>query len=477
LAKNLTVKLIENAAAAPPGKRLEVADGMMPGLRLRITDKGAKSFVLLRTLPDGGRRRWTLGAFDPKAKDGEPGSLSQARAKAGEYIALLKDGRDPDAEREARREAEQEARRAVDRARQAEEQEQARRQRYTVANLAKEFLEAHIAESSSRHGPESAALFRRDVVAAWGNRHVSTIDRDDVRDLLKRLARANGPTAANRRQDMISKFFRWVLRVHDHRKSGFASNPAAELPKLKETPRDRLLTDAELAVIWRAAERMSGPYGRAVRLLILTAQRRSEVGNMLWAGVDQEARAWRLRAAETKAARESLVPLTDAAIEILLAQRAEIEAEAKARKQDPGPFLFSGNGGETPISGWSDFRHRLDLHIAAVVADDAAKGRKVEPPAEWRLHDLRRKATTGMAAAGTDRVTLAAILNHSDGTTVARHYDRYERWAEKLDALTRWSEHVKALVSGKPGAKVIRIPRKPGAAVTQRQRTGARHAV
>ena len=111
----------------------------------------------------------------------------------------------------------------------------------------------------------------------------------------------------------LRKLFNWALES-----DLIAANPCAGVkPRAPEKSRDRVLNDAELKALWRAAEAMKGQFGPIVQLLILTGQRREEVGGMRWSEVDLDGKLWTLPASRVKNKRKHTVPLSEAAIEII----------------------------------------------------------------------------------------------------------------------------------------------------------------
>jgi integrase len=181
--------------------------------------------------------------------------------------------------------------------------------------------------------------------------------------------------------------------------------------------RERLLTDAELVAIWKAAP--DSDYGRIVRLLMLTAQRR-EIGALRWPEIEgeEETALIALPGSRTKNHRQHDVPLSAPAL-------VEIEACLKASGRD----LVFGKG-EGGYSGWSRSKEALD-----VAAD-------LKQP--WTLHDLRRTAATRMADLGVQPHVIEAILNHVSGhkAGVAGIYNRSTYAAEKRAALDLWADHL-----------------------------------
>jgi integrase len=203
-----------------------------------------------------------------------------------------------------------------------------------------------------------------------------------------------------------------------------------------ERSRDRVLSDEELAVIWGACR--DDDFGRIVRLLILTGQRREEVGGMTWGEVDLARGLWTIPSARTKNGRAHEVSLPASAADLLGQTGLALRS---------GSLFGEGRGS---FQGWSKAKAALDRRISS-------SGNAVEP---WRLHDIRRTVATRMAELGIQPHIIEAVLNHVSGhkAGVAGVYNRALYTAEKRKALELWGEHARTLVDGAP-AKVIPIRR------------------
>jgi len=251
------------------------------------------------------------------------------------------------------------------------------------------------------------------------------IARAAVAARLGEIAEEHGPFASNRARATLSALFAWAMG------EGLAdANPVIGTNKAtEEVSREHVLTDAELVAVWNACR--DDDYGRIVRLLILTGQRREEVAGLGLAELDLDAAMWTIPKTRSKNGREHEVPLSPAAVEILQA----------APRRDGRSLLFGeGEGG---FSGWSKAKTALDKRIVEAGAEVRL----------WRLHDLRRTVATGMAEKlGVLPHVVEAVLNHVSGykSGVAGIYNRASYRAEKRDALDRWAEHATRLLSGVP---------------------------
>jgi integrase len=187
-----------------------------------------------------------------------------------------------------------------------------------------------------------------------------------------------------------------------------------------EVSRKHVVTNEELAAIWRACR--DDDYGGIVRLLILTGQRRDEVGDIMWSELDLDRGIWVIPRERTKNGLTHEVPLSGVALEILRSIPRRVGRD----------FVFGeGRGG---FSGWSKSKTRLDARIAKA-------GAVVRP---WRLHDLRRTAATRLGELGTLPHVIEATLNHISGhkAGVAGIYNRATYAKEKREALNRWADYI-----------------------------------
>jgi integrase len=384
--------------AAPTTKRQEIADGQTPGLYLLVQPSGSKSFAV-RYSREGRVKKVTLGPYPAL-------SLIEARRRALGIAAGVANGADPAEEKKAERKA-------------AAHIPVAAR---TLKTVADEFLKRHTDEKNGpRWAAETKRILDRNILPAIGDKAAASVGKAELHDMLDTIIDRGTPIAANRTLAVVKKLYRWALS------RGYVDrDPCASIAKpADETKRDRVLSDSELASVWRAAQGMAYPFGHAVQLLILTGARRDEVGSMRWIEVDLATRVWTLPAQRAKNNVEHVVPLSDAALLIL-------ERAPRIGKRDG--FVFTTTG-ETAISGWSKAKETLD----------AASG-----VAGWRLHDLRRTVATGLAGIAVALPVVEKILNHVSGSFggVAGVYQRHAFTDEKRDALNKWAARVEAIVNG-----------------------------
>lgn len=260
-----------------------------------------------------------------------------------------------------------------------------------------------------------AARAVRKAFAAYLALPAVDLSRPIVVKIRDALTRSGSPVMAEQTMTYGRACYAWAL------KRGMAdNNPFAGLPKLPTIRRERVLSDDELAALWRATEG-GGPFNSIVRALVLTGQRRDECAGMTWAEITPDSAIWEIAASRTKNGKPNLVPLSEPMRELLRGIPRS------------GDLVFESVRGA--FSGWSKSKAQLDKRSGV---------------ADWRLHDLRRTAATGLQKLGVRLEVTEAILNHVSGTRggIAGVYQRHDWLAEKRAAIEAWGAHVAAIVSG-----------------------------
>jgi integrase len=249
------------------------------------------------------------------------------------------------------------------------------------------------------------------------NRPVETITRGEIAALLSHAARVTGMVQSNRLRATLSAFFAWCMLEHE-----LLANPVIGTRMLPETSRERVLSEQELVAIWRASDSGSD-FDRIVRLLMLTACRRTEIGDMRWSELSNG--VFTLPAARAKNHLTHTVALHWLAI-AQLPPRRTVGSTGAAVGRDA--VFGTGEGG---FRGWSRCKARLDAQLSFT-----------QP---WTLHDLRRTCATWLAEHGTEPPHIDAVLNHASGVArsgVRGIYNRANYEGPKQAALTRWAEHI-----------------------------------
>jgi integrase len=375
------------AAIKPPEKgQQEHPDHKVTGLRLRVGAGGAKTWTLRRRVRDKVLNR-KLGTY-PAMK------LATARIAAEKLIeALERDG--------------------------------------STAGIDRTFRAAAEAWIEAKKRPDGIRRqLELHVLPEWGERKLGDIKRAEVRELIQGL---EGEVLPNRVLATIKTIYGYAIS-----QDWVETSPADRIePPKKEKPRDRFLSMDEVARVWDASGLLGYPVGPWVRMLLLTAQRRSEVANMRWVDLDLDAATWTLPASETKAKRAHLVPLAPAAMEIIRAM------------PEVGDYVFSTTA-SGPINGFAKSKRKLDTWLES-------KGQGLDEP--WRFHDLRTTASTHLARLGFLKEIRSRVLNHAVEGVTDRHYTPYDFAPQKRQALEAWAAEVDRAVTGERGDNVVSIGR------------------
>ncbi|GFZ89697.1 tyrosine-type recombinase/integrase [Sphingobium fuliginis] len=390
-------------------------DDKIKGYGLKVTPAGAKIYLFQYRI--GGRgaktRRYTIGKHGALTPE-------KARREADRLHILIRQGIDPQAEKQDRQ------RKAVDLA---------------FSDYADRFVEECLKVRWKRSHKDGESLLRLYAKPVLGSKPLPDITRADIRAVLaparRKLATCRNLFAVLRR------LFRWAVSEGDLHSSPLDGVEAPALPQ----KRDRFLSDDELRLVWLGTEKMEFPFASLFRLLIITGQRVEEVAGLEWSELDRSAAMWSLPAERAKNGEASQVPLSDLAM-------VELDSLSKGKKGKwPRSGLVFTTTGETPVSGFSRAKRRVDREAGAL-------GAKEEEPikiAPWRLHDLRRTLATGMQRLGVRFEVTEAILNHVSGAKsgVAGVYQRHDWGPEKRSALDAWAAHIAKLLTPTDKTNVV----------------------
>jgi integrase len=426
-------------------------DDKLSGFGVKVTPAGAKVYLYQYRI--GGRgaqtRRYTIGKHGALTPD-------QARTRAKALAHMVEHGTDPREAEDAEKAAKVEAQRLADERNRLEGE-------LAFSRIAPKFLDWY--ENDRERRPSSVALARlvidRYLTPALADRPLPHITRSDLQPILDAI-----PSHKRGMRRAVfayaSTLFSWAMKE----RGIIEVNPLRAMAK-PDAPkaRERVLADVDLADLWRATDTLAQPFGSFFRLLVLTAQRRSEVAGMVWAELDRETKTWVIPAARAKNKAAHLVPLTDAVIAEL--DRLALAVQLKARINDLDGTQWPKLGhvltttGRTPISGITKAKDALDKAIGE------ARGTEEEPaPLEaWRIHDLRRTVATGFQRLGVRFEVTEAVLNHVSGSKagVAGIYQKHHWQDEKRSALDAWAKHVAAITAGEGKADNV-VPLRAGSA-------------
>jgi integrase len=324
------------------------------------------------------QKRMTLGVY-PRM------TLATAREKALDILRQVDEGIDPTKQR-----------RTADK---------------RVESVCREFIRLH-AQKRNKSWREAERILEREFIGPFGQRDIRDIKRYDVLEIMDAAIDRGSNYQANRILSHVRKLLNWTLE-----RGIIERNPIVGLKApTKEISRDRVLGDDEIARLLRACQNDVYPFRQFVPLLLATAQRRGELSEMRWSEIDFEAETWVIPAERSKNGKPNVVPLSGYAIGILNEVPKFIDSN----------YVFTTTR-KSPVGGFSKMLKRLSARSNT---------------SEWRLHDLRRTAASGMARLSVSPHVIEKILNHVSGTFagVAGIYNRYGYDSEKREALEKWGE-------------------------------------
>jgi len=343
-------------------------DDSLTGFGIRVSEGGTKSFVLTH-----GRRRQreTIGRVGVI-------SLQDARSEAKRRLAEYTLGRE-------------------------------KPRSIGWADAVEKYL-SEVEETRKRRTHEDYEYFLGRYVR-YGDMRLSDVSPHDIRCTMERLA--DTPAVKHRTYTILRAFLRWAHRQHylDRDPMERMQAPPAS------TPRDRILSNDELKRVWCAAGDDS--YGRIVKLLVLTGQRRGEITGLTGGMVGADAITF--PSDYTKNGRQHVLPLGSTVKEIL------------GRPRSPEALYFPARGRKTPFNGFSKAKAQLDERCGF---------------SDWTVHDLRRTFASGLARLSVPLPVIERLLNHISGSFggIVGVYQRYDFMPEMRTAIARWEAHVRDVV-------------------------------
>jgi integrase len=351
--------------------------------------------------------------------NGQSGATADtARAKAKVLQGSITAGKDPAAEKQALKDKAEKAKVAG---------------KNTVNAVLDLFIARHVKNLRSAKTVErSLEVYVRPRI---GSKSIYDLKRRDIVEMLDTIEDADKAVTADRVLAYIRKAFNWYATRDDEFTPPIVRGMARTKPA--ERARTRALADDEICSLWTALESTDSPepFRAMVRVLLLTAQRKNEIGLMRAEEIDGDALV--IPAERYKTGIPNAVPLTKEARQWIGDRKAG--------------FMFSSTGGKKPFNGYSKAKGQLDAVIAK-----QRKAAKLKPMPEWRLHDLRRTARSLMSRAGVSSDVAEMVLGHKL-SGVRGVYDRHSYADEKRDALERLATLIGRILNP-PTGNIIQMP-------------------
>jgi integrase len=366
-------------AAVPPGGGARyIYDLDVPGLALRVTAKGVRTFVVVKKI-FGKTQRITLGRW--------PGlRLAEARRAAVRINGEIAAGLDPVAQRRA-----------------------ARARAETCNDLWPMYL-ANI-KRKNRSWARDEQRWKSDLAHRIGRKPLRSVTAVDCQKIVDAVG-ADQPVKANRIAALLGAFFAFALK-----QDRVLRNPARGLSRYEETARNRFLSSEELGAFLSACAAAPDPWGDFFALLLWTGARKSTVMAMRWSDIDLQDRVCHIPAASAKNKQPATVALVEPAVSILIHRQS----------------LYSNSSWVFPSSNRTG-------HIAHAAKAWSALVKSMGI-SNLRPHDLRRTMGSWLAASGASSFVIQKALTHKSAAS-AKAYAHLDVEAvraalSKLTAVTR----------------------------------------
>ena len=373
MAGRKTLTDLQVAKLKPGPKRITLPDPLMRGHYVRVTPKGAKSYVAVARDPSSKQVWATLGSADVL-------TIAEAREKARGVIQRIKAGQ-PAIEPPSTKPD-------------------------SLKDIAESYMQRHVRARGLRTEPEIARILRKYVYPPLQDRDFESIKRSDVTALLDGVEDGSGPRQADTVLTVLRSIMNWHATRTDDYVPPIIRGMARDDPHAKK--RARILNDDEIRALWEAAN-TSGPFGAFVKLALLTAQRRQKTASMRWEDVTIDG-TWNIPTEDREKGNGGSLVLPEVAQEIIRSQK----------RIGDNPFVFAGRGAGH-FNGYGPRKCSMDEKA------------KIAP---WTIHDLLRSSRSLMARAGVPSASAERVMGHVL-TGVEQIYDRHSYEQEKADALKR----------------------------------------
>ncbi len=391
---SFTKTAIEGLPLPEAGKRSSYYDSKIPGLELRVTSNGTKTFNLYRKI-NGKPDRVQIGRFPAV-------TVELARKRAEEINGNIAQGKNP------------------------AEEKRTLKAELTLQEVFDEFYEKEV-KPNHRAWKEEKRKYDG-YLSMWGNRRLSTITQDDVKELKRTLKEqkkrndsGNGEVQANRVLSFLKTIINYARREMKYK----GENPCVGVDKYTEQSRARFIQEPELPKFFKAIqEEPNTAFRNFVLVALFTGQRRENVLTMRWDEISMEREEWIIPAEKFKGKRPHVVPLVGPVMQVLKEAK---ESAANGLTE----WVFQSDRTKThwvePKTAWARLLTRAEL-------------------SDLKIHDLRRTLASYMGITGSPDAIIAGMLGHKAGVgdslfKVTGIYNRYNLSAIR-EAMTAAAEYI-----------------------------------
>ncbi|MEZ5650656.1 MAG: tyrosine-type recombinase/integrase [Burkholderiaceae bacterium] len=397
----------------PQASLYKVAD--RDGLYVVVTPRGTISFRMDYRL-NGRRETLTIGRYG--SKDGI--SLLMARERCMEARKAIAQGVSPAQEKQR------------EKSRLAEAQ--------TFGEYTKRWLAEHRMAGSTKAMRKT--VIDRDILPVFQNRRMAEIGPEDLRALCAKIKGRGAPATAVIAREIVKLVFAYAA-MHGEK----APNPADEVgPSSIATfvPKDRALSPSEIRLMHRLLETTATlPTIRlALRLVLLTLVRKSELIEATWDEVDFENAVWSIPKSRMKAGKPHNVYLSQQALDIFIALHT---CAAGSKFVLPSRYDADRCMSKATLN-----------RVTQVIAEKAKESNL--PLAPFTVHDLRRTGSTILNELGFNGDWIEKCLAHEDGRSSRGVYNKAEYAEQRRHMLQEWADMIDAWVAGESHTPTLLPP-------------------
>jgi integrase len=397
----------------PQASLYKVAD--RDGLYVVVTPRGTISFRMDYRL-NGRRETLTIGRYG--SKDGI--SLLMARERCMEARKAIAQGISPAQEKQR------------EKSRLAEAQ--------TFGEYTKRWLGEHRMADSTKAMRKT--IIDRDILPVFQNRRMAEIGPEDLRALCAKIKGRGAPATAVIAREIVKLVFAYAA-MHGEK----APNPADEVgPSSIATfvPKDRALSPSEIRLMHRLLETTATlPTIRlALRLVLLTLVRKSELIEATWDEIDFENAVWSIPKSRMKAGKPHNVYLSQQALDIFIALHT---CAAGSKFVLPSRYDADRCMSKATLN-----------RVTQVIAEKAKESNLPLEP--FTVHDLRRTGSTILNELGFNGDWIEKCLAHEDGRSSRGVYNKAEYAEQRRHMLQEWADMIDAWVAGESHTPTLLPP-------------------
>jgi len=373
------------------------------GLYAAVTPAGAISFRYNYSV-NGRQETLTIGRY------GTGGiTLSEARERLNEAKKMVAAGKSPAREK------------ARDKARVKDAE--------TFGAWAEKWLRGYQMADSTRDMRKS--VYTRELKKQFGNQKLAEITHEDLRALTDAIVERGAPATAVHAREVVLQVYRWAIE-----RGQKVENPAEMVRPTsiaRFEPRDRALAPSEIGLMFRYMDQVgtSPQYRAAIKLLLLTMVRKSELSNAKWPEINFSEALWTIPKERMKRRKPHLVFLSRQALDIFIALKTFAGGSEYV--------LPSRYDSDVPMSA-------ATLNRVMTLTYQAAQ-KKGEPLAKFGPHDLRRTASTLLHEAGYNTDWIEKCLAHEQ-KGVRAVYNKAEYREQRAAMLQDWADMVDEWTNG-----------------------------